>query len=68
METLQPFNVSCACIRCFIVTKTKVHLFMFISLILYFYCLLSVFLNSFGPHQSFVLETDSDVRDGIYRY
>jgi len=28
--------------------------------------LLSVF-NFFGPHQSFVLETDSEVRDCLYR-
>jgi hypothetical protein len=38
METLQPFNVSYSSIRCFTVTETKAHLFMFISLILYFYC------------------------------
>ena len=65
METLQPFNVSYASIRCFIVTKSKGS-FIYVYFC-YFTFLLSVFLNLFGPHQSFVLKTDSDGRDGICR-
>jgi len=47
-----------------IVTKAKVHLFIFISVILCFYC--QNFLIFWGLHRNFVLTTDPDFRECLY--